>query len=308
MDDEEWGPVRKGFEFGLNFGVYQASHNPAQVYAGYPFSNDYIVPPDNNSIPNEFSLGNNQYVFRSLPGALLDWAESNPNNYANLQTNMGFNADFLIYDYPLQMRYDPSMMFGIKSTYFFNNENSLVFSLNAVSLRASGAYQLWNENSINNTDQFLEYGVFAKERRYITSLGYRTSLYINDYASWIIGLGVSSNTIEIVRNWFQIDEKELNLIQPNNPLSANTSSNSNIRNVSNTGFGFYGIIGLEGIFEEGGNLEANFRVSRDRIKLGRAEDTGESGLTGYNRVNWNFALYITWMIPPHIGDFVRASF
>ena len=88
---------------------------------------------------------------------------------------------------------------------------------------------------------------------------------------------------------------------PSNP-------NGNTRNLSNTGFGFYSLIGLEGMFEEGGNLEANFRISRDRIKLGRAEDTGEPGFTGYDRVNWNFALYITWMIPPHIGDFVRASF
>ena len=57
---------------------------------------------------------------------------------------------------------------------------------------------------------------------------------------------------------------------------------------------------LKELFEEGGNLEANFRVSRDRIKLGRAEDTGE------NWINWVaigsigiLPLCITWMIPPH---------
>ena len=61
------------------------------------------------------------------------------------------------------------------------------------------------------------------------------------------------------------------------------------------------MIGLEAMFDEGGNLEANFRVSRDNIMLGP-----EVG--GYQDKLWNFALYVTWLIPPHLGDFVRASF
>ena len=58
MDDEDWGPVRKGFEFGLNFGVYQASHDPAQLYGGYTAGG--------SSLDNYFSLGNNQVELLSL--------------------------------------------------------------------------------------------------------------------------------------------------------------------------------------------------------------------------------------------------
>lgn len=302
-DDEGWGPNRRGMEFGLNLGVYQASHNPAQVYGGYPSGDEGT---DNNSLPNYFNLGNNQYVFRSLPGSLEDMI---PGQLSLVQTELGFENKLVVWDYPREMRYDPAMMFGIKGAYFFNDENSLMLSLNTVSLRASGGYQLVNENQTNNLDAYLDYSIFAKERRYLTSLGYRTSIYINDYSTWIIGLGGTSTTVQIIRNWFNIENFEYDLIRPNVPISStNSNSTPTIRNTSNTGFGFYGIIGLEGMFEKGGNLQANFRVSRDRIKLGHAEDTGEPGLTGYNRINWNFALFITWMIPPQVGDFVRASF
>ena len=67
------------------------------------------------------------------------------------------------------------------------------------------------------------------------------------------------------------------------------------------GFGYYAVVGLEAMFEEGGNLELNLRASRDNIRLGNGDGA-------YQEKLWNFSLYVTWLIPPHIGDFVRASF
>ena len=55
------------------------------------------------------------------------------------------------------------------------------------------------------------------------------------------------------------------------------------------------------MFEEGGNLEVNLKASRDNIRLGNGDGA-------YQEKLWNFSLYVTWLIPPHIGDFVRASF
>ena len=298
MDDEDWGPVRKGFEFGLNFGVYQASHDPSELYGGYTAGG--------SSLDNFYSLGDNQVELLSIP----EYFERFYTQAQSVQNALNWSSPIEVYSYPFQMRYNPSMMFGLKGTLFLYPENAIVFGVDAVSLRASGGYSLVNQNNVGNINQALEYGVFANERRYFTSIGYRTSLYISDYASWIIGLGASTTTVEIVSNSFNVENMEFQLITPIGPVVGGNPSNpnGNTRNLSNTGFGFYTLIGLEGMFEEGGNLEANFRISRDRIKLGRAEDTGEPGSTGYDKVNWNFALYITWMIPPHIGDFVRARF
>ena len=54
---------------------------------------------------------------------------------------------------------------------------------------------------------------------------------------------------------------------------------------------------MELFFEEGGNLMLTARVSRDRVVMGTYEDNLVQG-----------ALYLTWVIPPQLGDFVRASF
>ena len=67
--------------------------------------------------------------------------------------------------------------------------------------------------------------------------------------------------------------------------------------MTSTGFGFYGSVGVELFFEEGGNLMLTARVSRDRVVMGTYEDNLVQG-----------ALYLTWVIPPQLGDFVRASF
>ena len=290
MDDEDYGLVRKGFEFGLNFGVYQAKHDAATFYEG---DGDYV-------------LGSNDFNLYSIQNYIDDFNQQE----IRMQNILGWNEPLEVWTYPI-MRYDISMMFGLKGTYFFNDENAFVIGINSSFLKASGNYSLKNQTGLN--DQFnstLEFDVVANERRYISNLGYRTSLYITDYSTWIFGLGVTSTTCQIISNEFYVENEPFDLLVSTNPgtIGSPGISNPGVRKPSNTGFGFYGIVGLEGMFEQGGNLEANFRISRDRIKLGQAEDTGEFGSTGYDRVNWNFALYITWMIPPHIGDFVRASF
>ena len=44
-----------------------------------------------------------------------------------------------------------------------------------------------------------------KERRYITSLGYRTSLYINEVCILDFGFeGSATGTVEIVTIWFKL--------------------------------------------------------------------------------------------------------
>ena len=54
---------------------------------------------------------------------------------------------------------------------------------------------------------------------------------------------------------------------------------------------------MELFFEKGGSLMLTARVSRDRVVMGTYEDNLVQG-----------ALYLTWVIPPQLGDFVRASF
>jgi hypothetical protein len=283
---------RSGLEFGLNMGVYQANHSSALFYNGGGW----------------FELGDNSATLYSIENRLNLGTTA-----ATVQNLLNTESFEIPWDsYTTSMRYDPGMMFGFKTAYFWNPESALIINMDVISLKASGPYTMHIAGlpgQGQGSDNIKMYGVFGEERRLVISHGFRTSMFIHDRAAWIIEFGGSLTGVQVVSNYFNVENSTFDLIYlytgPGNPTSGATS------NLTNTGYGFYGVIGLEAIFEEGGNLEANFRFSRDQIRLGSTEETeigGQMYPLGYDSSLWNFAIYVTWMIPPHIGDFVRASF
>jgi hypothetical protein len=295
-DEDYYVSRRKGLEFGLNIGVYQANHKSANFYNG----------------AGDYELGDNSATLYSIGERLGIDPIGFSNTYANVQDILNTGADFYIYDYSYTMRYDPGMMFGFKTVYFWNPESALIFNLDVVNLSVSGGYILeleglpeQGQGNVNTRD----YGVFGKERRMLSSLGYRSSMYIIDRAAWLFEFGATAIGVQVVENYINVENSTFDLISM--PPIPGTPSNGATSNLTNVGFGLYGVIGLEALFEEGGNLEANFRISRDRIRLGSNEEqeiNGQMYPLGYDNTLWNFSIYVTWMIPPHIGDFVRASF
>ena len=308
MDDEEdMGPRRRGIEFGLNMGVYQ------------PFS----AKPDYDNVFKDnaanfyngaalYELGDNTAPLNSISDIVynqnINSGIENALDLAGYNIDQGLNeANTPVIPYYL-MTYQTSPLFGLRIAGFFSPESAIVMSADFVSLRAVGNYQIEFTNlpATNQMDNYYDGGVVGNERRFIASLGYRTSLYINSVSSFLFEFGGSATGTQIVENFFLVED-------PNSPYHLIGLYQSSIytpqsSSLSNMGFGGYVTMGLEGIFEEGGNLEANFRVSYDRIKLGSQERDEFDELLGYSQMQWNFGLYVTWMIPPHIGDFVRASF
>jgi hypothetical protein len=283
---------RSGLEFGLNMGVYQANHESAIFYNGGGW----------------YELGDNSATLYSIENRLNLGTTA-----ATVQNLLNTESFEIPWDsYSTTMRYDPAMMFGFKTAYFWNPESALIFNLDVASLKASGPYSIQLAGlpcqGQGNTNTRL-YGVFGVERRMMSTIGFRTSMFIHDRAAWVFELGGVATGVQVVENYFNVENSTFDLIYfyngPGVPSEGATS------NLTNMGFGFYGVIGLEALFEEGGNVEANFRISRDRIRLGSRELEeigGNMYPLGYDKNLWNFALYVTWMIPPHIGDFVRATF
>jgi hypothetical protein len=200
------------------------------------------------------------------------------------------------------------MLFGIRIVGFFSPENAIALSTDFVSLKAFGEYQIdFGDSASNQIYRYYNGSIFGEERRFIASLGYRTSIYINEVSSWLFELGGTAIGTQVMRNYFVVEGTPFQLIYQNQNTVPG-QFNGQTSNLSNMGFGGYVVLGLEGLFEKGGNLEANLRVSYDSIKLGSQERDEFDEILGYRQMQWNFALYVTWMIPPHIGDFVRASF
>lgn len=283
-EEDSYVPRRKGLEFGVNMGVYNANDKSALFYNGDGW----------------YDLGDNSATLYSIEERLQLGTTA-----ASVQNIIGTESFEIPWDaYSYDMRYDPALMMGLKTVYFWNPESALILNVDACNLKAYGPWTMHIAGlpgQGQGSDNIKLYGVFGQERRMITSLGFRTSMYIVDDAAWIFELGGTMTGTQIMRNFINIENQTFDLITLYQGPGQFSNATSRLTSM---GYGFYTVIGLEALFEEGGNLEANLRISRDKIHLGSKVETEVS----YDANLWNAALYVTWMIPPHIGEFVKAAF
>lgn len=291
-DYDAYVPERKGVEFALNFGVYQGHHKAAnEFFSGISGAFYELTDPTANLMTIEERLGVNNVNS-------LVWSQ--------IMSSIGLEAgEFEYIEYPIYsdalrlygMRYTPGTLMGLQTLLFFNPESAFVLHIDAINgLKSEGAWNMVTNEIVQGagSENRRTYGIFSEEDRFQLSLGYRTAAYIVDEASWTFEIGGTMLATQLKRNYVRIMNQNYQLLaapigngQFTNPTSSLTS----------TGFGFYAAVGAELFFEEGGNLMLTARVSRDRVIMGTYEDNLIQG-----------ALYLTWVIPPQLGDFVRASF
>jgi hypothetical protein len=283
-DEESYASRRKGIEFGVNMGIYNANDKSALFYNGDGW----------------YDLGDNSATLYSIEERLQLGTTA-----ATVQNIIGTESFEIPWDaYSYDMRYDPALMMGLKTVYFWNPESALILNIDACNLKAYGPWTMHIAGlpgQGQGSDNIKLYGVFGQERRMITSLGFRTSMYIVEDAAWIFELGGTITGTQIKRNFINIENQTFDLITLYQGPGQFSNATSRLTSV---GYGFYTTIGLEALFEEGGNLEANLRISRDKIHLGSKNPLDVS----YDSNLWNAALYVTWMIPPHIGQIVSQTF
>ena len=280
---------REGFEFGLNIGVYRGDAYPAYFYDG----------------SGSWELGDGAGQIWGIDERLLQYQIQQLSHPVTGVLNgltdgqMGWSLASL----PL-MQYRPAMMFGLKTARFWNPESALVLTVDAIQLTAEGAWSLDTgqlPDQGQGNAEILTFPILGKEQRLNVSAGYRTSVVVAEGASWCFEVGGMANAITVEENYAMIWEYSEAQAQRVDLLTAPTNGSGVLNPASNLltkwGGGFYGSAGLDLEFDEGGHIELNLRGSRDAMRLGTEE---------WKR--WNAALYLTWMIPSQLGDFVRASF
>ena len=285
-DSGEYISGRKGVEFALNFGVYQANHQAANAFY--------------NGYAGEFyDLGDNTARLMTIEDRL---GVDNPNSivWSQIMNSIGLEAgEFRYIEYPAYtgMRYTPGTLMGLQTMFFFNPESAFVLHVDAINgLKSEGGWNIVSSDVDTGmgSENRRTYGIFSEEDRFQLSLAYRTAAYITDEVSWVIEFGgnmlatqMKNNYVRIVNQNYQLLTAPIGNGQFANPTSSLTA----------TGFGGFAALGMELFFEEGGNLMLTARVSRDRVVMG-----------SYEANLWQGALYLTWVIPPQLGDFVRARF
>ena len=286
-DDDDYSYAsREGLEFGVNIGVYRGFPQAAYFYDG---AGDHELSDAGAQIwgiQERLQQLQGQQLTHPVTGILNEFPAWN------------------IYSLPL-MQYKPSMFFGLKAAKFWNPETALVCHVDVAQVTAEGAWSLSTgllPDQGQGNEDVRTYPIIGKEQRLNIALGYRTSIYITEGASWAFELGGVANAVAIEENYIVMSPNVGNALYEVNLLTAiGNGAGGQLSPASNVltqwGTGFYSSLGLAVEFEEGGHVELNVRASRDNINLGTEAYKG-----------WNVAAFLTWMIPSQLGDFVRASF
>ena len=287
-DEEDYTyESREGVEFGLNIGVYRGYPLAAYFYDGSGLNElgSSNVNAQVWSIDDRLRQLQSQQQSHPVSGIL--------NDFPNWQLE----------SLPL-MQYRPAMFFGLKTAKFWNPETALVLHVDAIQMTAEGAWTLSTgllpDQGQGNLD-IRTYPILGKEQRLNVALGYRTSVYLAEGASWGLELGGMANAVSIEENYVVLTPAVGNSRYEVDLLTSVGVGNGQLTAANNLltqwGMGFYGSAGIDLDFEEGGHIELNARVSRDNLMLGLNETRG-----------WNIAVFLTWMMPSEFGNFARASF
>ena len=286
-DDDDYSYAsREGLEFGVNIGVYRGFAQAAYFYDG---AGDHELSDAGAQIwgiQERLQQLQGQQLTHPVTGILNEFPAWN------------------IYSLP-SMQYKPSMFFGLKAAKFWNPETALVCHVDVAQVTAEGAWSLSTgllPDQGQGNEDVRTYPIIGKEQRLNIALGYRTSIYITEGASWAFELGGLANAVAIEENYIVMSPNVGNALYEVNLLTAiGNGAGGQLSPASNVltqwGTGFYSSLGIAVEFEEGRHVELNVRASRDNINLGTEAFKG-----------WNVAAFLTWMIPSQLGDFVRASF
>lgn len=286
-DDDDYSySSREGLEFGVNIGVYRGFPQAAYFYDGAGDHELSDVGAQIWGIRERLQQLQGQQLTHPVTGILNEFPAWN------------------IYSLPL-MQYKPSMFFGLKAAKFWNPETAVVCHVDVAQVTAEGSWSLSTgllPDQGQGNEDVRTYPIIGKEQRLNIALGYRTSIYIAEGASWAFELGGLANAVAIEENYIVMSPNVGNALYEVNLLTAiGNGAGGQLSPASNVltqwGTGFYSSLGLAVEFEEGGHVELNVRASRDNINLGTEAYKG-----------WNVAAFLTWMIPSQLGDFVRASF
>lgn len=286
-DDDDYSYAsREGLEFGVNIGVYRGFPQAAYFYDGAGDHELSDVGAQIWGIRERLQQLQGQQLTHPVTGILNEFPAWN------------------IYSLPL-MQYKPSMFFGLKAAKFWNPETAVVCHVDVAQVTAEGSWSLSTgllPDQGQGNEDVRTYPIIGKEQRLNIALGYRTSIYIAEGASWAFELGGLANAVAIEENYIVMSPNVGNALYEVNLLTAiGNGAGGQLSPASNVltqwGTGFYSSLGLAVEFEEGGHVELNVRASRDNINLGTEAYKG-----------WNVAAFLTWMIPSQLGDFVRASF
>lgn len=248
----------KGFEFGLNFGVYMPSKYTANYYNG-----------------TSGNLNN------------TNWVMNNQVFYDTIYYRLGAIDTVYIDEggWPTNMHYKISIMPGIYGQYTFNDEYALFFEFNYVKLVTQDALTFTKPKPFTTFPDLTLCPIRGEEKRVYIDLGLRRNFPISDQMSWFVIGGLNLNNTTVVKSSFYIDEREFTII--NNYINGiYTGPNSQTLNIKQGGIGW-------GMFLSGG---LNLRFGNISFEPGFNAHFVNVDLDGYKKYKPGAGFYIRFSL------------
>ena len=276
-EEDVWEETdRRGFVFGLNLGAYFGGKQSANFYNGMGLWN--LNDPLAQVYTIEDRLFLNQVTIQEVQ---------------NLIGAEGFTIPFDAA--PANMRYNPSVLFGFRIAYRFNNESGIFFDANYMSLKAADRFSLRTNllpDPMQGTEDIRLYNIIGQEDRLNMNLGYRTGLMINDNANWYFVGGASMLAVRMVDNYLEIEGTTFDLwlsFQAPNFFQGPAS------NLTGVGFGWYAGTGVETFFNDTYELNMGVRMNRDQVVMGDFKPWNPNTGELRNRLS-NWSVFISFTI------------
>jgi hypothetical protein len=218
--------LRKGWYFGINMGAMFPDNYSANFYNG---SSENI---------NKISIILDNQYYKSI-----------------IIQQIGYN--YLSYELPYKMSYQPNFTVGGYVRYQFSNRSSLILQANYARLTANDVFLLYLEipEGYSFDANYIECQIMGQEERTYIDLGYRLDLRYRERYFPFIETGVNINNTKVLKNMIRIKNQEYSIkYSGEHPIGPYSQDYYDI---------YEGGIGAGGFFTLGYALNFNANISID---------------------------------------------
>jgi hypothetical protein len=248
------------FFIGVNFGGYFANKNTTPFYNG--FAGDSA---DVNGIERVIIF--NHWNYNRIRDEVLEY-------------------DFVISEFPTDMKYRPGISIGLHTGVNLNEYTSIILDADFVNLKIVDAFTLEVLDPGNQTSQPIYYtaSLLGKERRLNLNLGVHGVL--GEGGGSVEGFfeaGVNLNSTIVETNEVIIDHLNYLILFQNNPFFP--------KKYGGLGYGFFGGLGMHFDYSDKFKFELGVNVFMKRIKLSDNEAAKE-----LNKFRLNELVYLRMIL------------
>jgi len=243
----------KGLSFGLNLGSYFGSSGSANIYNGSgPFEGYINEASQVRWFSVEERLGSTSYFINDIQA---------------INTYYGSSSYTFPYDsYPLNMKYNPSIMVGLQIKYHFNRFAAMVFNLNAMKLKAAGQFTMQFQGTpvqLNQQRDVRLMSIAGEEQRFNINLGYRQGWMMGDASNFYLQMGGSLLGTKWTNNYVLVAERQYDLVT-NTPVFGGTAVT--VQPKAGIGVGAFFGTGVE-FFVGNKSFDLSFNLYRDKVVI-----------------------------------------